>query len=107
MQFGIDTGDYDNDGVIDAGTDINGDGIPESDGRATRYVDPDFPDLARYQVVAVRLWVRVRAEQPEPGLTHPRPYRYARVDYTPAGAEQNFRRVVMSRTITLRNARTL
>ncbi|MGQ0836089.1 MAG: PilW family protein [Gammaproteobacteria bacterium] len=107
VQFGIDTGDYDNDGVIDAGTDINSDGIPESDGRATRYVDPDFPDLARYQVVAVRLWVRVRAEQPEPGLTHPRPYRYARVEYTPAGAEQNFRRVVMSRTITLRNARTL
>lgn len=107
VQFGIDTGDYDNDGAIDPGADANLDGIPESDGRATRYVDPDFPDLARFQVVAVRVWVRVRADQPEPGFVDNRSYEYANVRYQPAGEEARFRRVLMSRTLTLRNARTL
>jgi type IV pilus assembly protein PilW len=107
VQFGIDTGDYDNDGAIDAAVDVNNDGIPESDGRATRYVDPDFPGLDRAQVVAVRLWVRLRGEQPELGFVDDRTYRYANIEYTPAGNERSFRRVLLSRTIALRNARTL
>lgn len=107
VQFGIDTGDYDNDGTIDPQSDANGDGIPETDGRATRYVNPDFPDLARYQVVAVRLWIRLRADEREAGFVDDRTYRYANVAYTPAGAERGFRRLVMSRTVALRNARTL
>jgi type IV pilus assembly protein PilW len=107
VQFGIDTGDYDNDGAIDPGNDINEDGIPETDGRTTRYVDPDFPDLNRFQVVAVRVWVRVRAEDPELGFVDNRLYQYANVDYTPAGEERSFRRMLVSRTIALRNARTL
>lgn len=107
VQFGVDTGDYDNDGVIDPDADLNGDGIPESDGRATRYVNPDFPDLDRLQVVSVRIWVRLRAEQSEPGFVDDRTYRYGDVEYTPAGAERSFRRVLLSRTISLRNARTL
>jgi type IV pilus assembly protein PilW len=107
VQFGIDTGDYDNDGVIDPGADPNNDGIPESDGRVTRYVDPDFAELDRLQVVAVRVWVRVRADEPEPGYLDTRRYQYANVDYTPAGDEARFRRALMSRTIMLRNARTL
>lgn len=108
VQFGIDTGDYNNDGAIDAGWDVNGDGIPEADGRATRYVDPDFPNLERYQVVAVRFWLRVRADQAEPGFVDQRPYNYANIPtYTPQGAERQFRRVLVSRTVTLRNSRTL
>lgn len=107
VQFGIDTGDYDSDGAIDPGADVNGDGIPETDGRATRYVNPDFPGLDLAQVVAVRVWVRVRADQPEPGFRDDRHYQYADVDYTPAGDEARFRRVLMSRTISLRNSRTL
>lgn len=107
VQFGIDTGDYDNDGAIDAMADVNLDGIPETDGRATRYVNPDFPDLGRYQVVAVRVWVRVRGEQPEAGFLDDRVYEYANVRYQPSGEAARFRRVLMSRTITLRNARTL
>jgi type IV pilus assembly protein PilW len=106
VQFGIDTGDYNNDGAIDSTADVNRDGIPEADGHATRYVDPDFADLHRYQVVSVRLWVRIRSEEREneaDGRTH----RYATVAYTPAGDERHYRRIVMSRTITLRNARTL
>ncbi len=107
VQFGIDTGDYNGDDTIDAAADVNGDGIVETDGRATRYVNPDFPDLNRFQIVAVRIWVRVRADQTEQGYRDTRTYRYANVEYTPAGAEQNYRRAVMSRTVTLRNARTL
>jgi len=107
VQFGIDTGDYDNDGAIDPGADVNGDGIPETDGRATRYVNPDFPGLDLAQVVAVRLWIRVRADQPEPGFRDDRTYRYADVEYTPDDDEARFRRVLMSRTISLRNSRTL
>ena len=107
VQFGIDSGDYDNDGAVDADADVNNDGIPESDGRATRYVDPDFPDLDRLQVVSVRIWVRVRSDQPDPGFVDNRTYRYANREYTPAGAERNFRRLLLTRTIALRNARTL
>jgi hypothetical protein len=107
VQFGIDTGDYDNDGVIDPAADLNDDGIPESDGRATRYVNPDFPGLDRLQVVSVRLWLRVRGDQPEPGIDDRRTYRYADVEYTPAGEERRFRRMLLTRTIMLRNSRTL
>ena len=107
VQFGIDTGDYDNDGNIDANADLNNDGIPESDGRATRYVNADFPDLDRVQVVSVRVWVRLRAEQPDFGYVDDRVYRYADVEYTPVGAERQFRRLLLTRTIALRNARTL
>jgi type IV pilus assembly protein PilW len=107
VQFGIDTGDYDNDGDVDPAADVNGDGIPESDGRATRYVNPDFPDLDRVQVVSVRVWIRLRSEQPERGFVDDRTYRYADVEYTPTGDERHFRRLLLSRTIALRNARTL
>lgn len=106
VQFGIDTGDYNNDGAIDTDVDVNRDGIPEADGHATRYVDPDFEAINRYQVVAVRLWVRIRSEERESD-TDNRTFRYAKVAYTPTGEERHYRRLVMSRTITLRNARTL
>jgi type IV pilus assembly protein PilW len=107
VQFGIDSGDYDNDGAVDASVDANGDGVPESDGRATRYVNPDFPGLDRLQVVSVRIWLRVRGDQLEPGFVDDRTYRYADVEYTPAGDERAFRRVLLTRTIALRNARIL
>lgn len=107
VQFGIDTGDYDGDGTLDPGADADGDGVPETDGRATRYVSPDFPGLDRAQVVAVRLWLRLRSERAEPGFADDRTYRYADVEYTPAGAERGFRRLLVTRTIVLRNSRTL
>jgi len=107
VQFGIDTGDYNNDGEIDPGVDVNGDGIPESDGRATRYVNPDFEDLSRYQVVSVRFWVRVRSNQREPDVIDNNSYKYADVTFQPTGEQQHYRRILMSRTVTLRNARTL
>lgn len=75
------------------------------DDGATRYVNPDFADLPRVRVVAVRVWLRLRADEPEVGLVDAQTYEYANVTYTPGGAERRFRRVLMSRTVSVRNAR--
>jgi type IV pilus assembly protein PilW len=80
---------------------IDADGV----GRATRYVNPDFPDASRVQIFAVRVWLRIRADVPEVGFDDGVTYRYADVSYVPTGAARAFRRVLMSRTITVRNAR--
>jgi hypothetical protein len=54
-------------------------------------------------VVAVRVWIRVRAQEPETGFVDDRTYNYgSTVDYQP---KDNFRRTLMSRTIFLRNTR--
>ena len=105
VQLGIDTGDYNNDGRVDAAVDSDGDGVPDPTGRATRYVNPDFAQLPQVQVVSVRMWLRIRSDEAEAGFIDTRTYRYGDVVYTPAGAERSFRRVVMSRTVALRNAR--
>ena len=69
VEFGIDTGDYDGDGLADAdadadaGTDRGGATVAGASGRTTRYVSPGFAALARCQIVAVRVWLRVRAER--------------------------------------------
>jgi hypothetical protein len=78
---------------------------PEGNGRVSHYVDPDSPELLNAQVVSVRVWLRVRADEAEPSFIDAQTYRYADVAFTPSGADQHFRRVLMSRTITLRNAR--
>lgn len=112
VQFGVDTGDYNNDGVID--TDADNNGIPDNvNGIATRYVNANSPILlpppagVSAQIVTVRIWLRLRAEQPEPAFIDNRNYVYADQNYTPAAAEQGFRRLLVTRTIFLRNARTL
>jgi type IV pilus assembly protein PilW len=87
VQFGIDTG-----------------GEPGS-GQSTRYVNPDFPDLPGAHVVAVRIWLRVRSDEPEGNLDDTHTYRYGDVVFTPAGVERKYRRVLVSRTVAVRNAR--
>jgi type IV pilus assembly protein PilW len=54
-------------------------------------------------VLAVRVWVRVRAERPENGFTDAVHYVYADQDVGPFN--DAFRRLVVSKTIYLRNAR--
>lgn len=105
VQFGIDTGDRDNDGHVDANSDTDGDGMPDATGRVTRYVSPDFPDLSRYSVAAIRIWLRVRADEPETGFIDGRTYRYGDVVYTPSGADAAYRRALIARTIAVRNTR--
>jgi type IV pilus assembly protein PilW len=108
VQFGLDTGDYDGNGTIDPDQDQNADGIPDApNGIATRYINPSAGSLAAFaglQVVSVRIWLLVRAERPEPGFVNLEKYEYAGVTYEP---KDNIRRALVSRTIQLRNARTL
>jgi type IV pilus assembly protein PilW len=99
IELGVDPGDP-TDGTILKSADgfaIN------VNGNVARYVPPGDAILASGQVVAVRIWVRVRAEDAEQGFADQRVYNYASVkDFQPG---DGFRRVVMSRTIFLRNTR--
>ena len=105
IQFGIDDGDYDGDGIIDPINDTDGNGIPDAPlGIATRYVNPGSANLNRYQIVSVRIWLMLRAEQLETGFTDNKVYTYAGKVVTP---NDNFRRLLVTRTIQLRNSRTL
>jgi type IV pilus assembly protein PilW len=85
---------------IELGADFNG------DQNADYFVQPDAAIPAGDQVVAVRLWLLVRAEQPDTGYTDSRTYTYASrtggAALTPA---DNFHRVLVSKTIALRNTR--
>jgi type IV pilus assembly protein PilW len=105
VQFGIDPGmDEDGDGVPDD-RDGDGDGRPDHySGIAARYVDPGDPALENARVVAARVWIRVRAETPETGYHDGKVYAYADVSFHPAGAAAAYRRLLISRTIRLRNA---
>jgi type IV pilus assembly protein PilW len=92
VQFGVDT---DVVGGPDRGT-IN------------RYVNPGDPILnpvlnPNTEVLAVRIWLRVRAERPDIAYTDVANYAYA--DQVVPAFGDGFRRVVVSKTIYLRNAR--
>ena len=94
VQFGVDT-----DPVGHAGH-----------GSVNRYVNPGHPiinaDTSAYlpeaRVLTVRVWLRLRAESPEQGFIDTREYVYADQFY-PA-MNDRFRRMVVTRTILLRNA---
>lgn len=87
-------------------------------GIAQRYVNPSAVPLGT-QVVSVRIWLLVRAENPEVGFRDGRTYEYAdRLVATGTTADLNaanaagrayqpadgFRRLLVSRTIQIRNA---
>jgi type IV pilus assembly protein PilW len=112
VQFGVDTGDRNADGTPDTDT-LDPIGVPDTlNGVISRWIQPG-DDLIRSppagisaQVVAVRVWLRLRAETPEVGFQDVQTYQYAgRPAYTPAGADRSFRRLLVSRTFYVRNAR--
>jgi type IV pilus assembly protein PilW len=82
-------------------------------GSINRYVNADDPILNPLnpafiddaQILAVRVWLLVRAERVENGFTDDRAYVYA--DRNFAAPNDGFRRMLVSRTIFLRNARTI
>jgi hypothetical protein len=77
-----------------------------ADQNADFFVPADTALVAGTDIVAVRVWLLVRAEQPEFSFRDDRTYEYADRSggsaYTPA---DNFRRVLVGKTIALRNTR--
>lgn len=117
IEFGVDTGDHDGTAGVDPAIDkVAPIGMPDYfNGVVSRWVTADNSLLdptidGRYaQVVAVRVWLRMRADAPETAFTDNRTYTYAgnggwnaAVD---APAVAGFRRTLMSRTVYLRNVR--
>jgi type IV pilus assembly protein PilW len=68
------------------------------------YVPPDSPWVREGRVIAVRLWLRIRADATEPGFNDDRTLTYANVTFTPTPAEAKQRRMLIERTVALRNA---
>ena len=95
IQFGVDT---DIIGAVDRGS-------------VDRYVNPGDPIitpgdpgfLPNAKILAVRIWLRIRAERPENGFTDTTDYVYA--DQNVAAFNDAFRRMIVTKTIYLRNAR--
>ena len=80
VQFGVDPGD------IRAGDvepyDPDDDGMADLvNGFAAQYVNAGDALLNSGQVVSVRIWVRVRGDQPETGFVDNRSYQYADTDF--------------------------
>jgi len=68
------------------------------------YVAPGSARLREGRIVAVRVWLRIRADVTEPGFLDERSLAYANVVYTPTAAEAKQRRLLIERTVALRNA---
>ncbi len=94
---------------VQFGVDTDRAGAPGR-GSVNRYVNPGNPlldpedpaFLPEARVLAVRVWLRVRAQRPEQGFSDTREYGYA--DRTSAAPNDAYRRIVVTRTIQLRNA---
>ena len=95
---------------IQFGVDTNVPGHVDR-GSIDRYLNPNDPMITpgaagfdpNASVLAVRIWLRVRAERPENGFRDVAVYQYA--DQNVGPFNDNFRRMVVSKTIYLRNAR--
>jgi hypothetical protein len=68
------------------------------------FVAPDSPAARSGTVVAVRLWLRIRADATEPGFNDDRTLTYANVSFSPSPADARTRRLLVERTVALRNA---
>jgi type IV pilus assembly protein PilW len=90
---------------IQFGIDTDAAGIEGETGAIDRYVNPGDALLANPNtaVLAVRIWLRIRSETDERGFVDNTRYIYADQDVAPIG--DAFRRIVVSKTIYLRNAR--
>ena len=126
VQFGIDLGrDANNDGTAD---DTDGNGLPDSyTGVVSQWVNPNAVP-ATALIVSVRFWLLVRSETPEMGFVDNNTYVYGDrlaangftsiLDAAGAGkayrpgtpataAAANYRRMLVSRTIQLRNTMSI
>lgn len=76
----------------------------EGDSRKVRFVQADSPRAATGTIVAVRVWLRVRADVTERGHRDDRTLRYANVVFAPGAVESRQRRILVERTVAIRNA---
>lgn len=67
------------------------------------FVPPDFPGLRARHIVAIRLWLRVRAPGMERDFLDSRELQYADVTFSPDITESRQRRLLLQRTVALRN----
>lgn len=65
-----------------------------------RYAPPETT-VTDGRIISVRVWLLIRAEKPDPTFTDTRNYSYADRTYSP---NDNYRRLLVSRTIFIRNA---
>ena len=102
-------------GVEDMQIEFGVDSDREGDagyGSVDRYLDPDDPVFdhshpaynEHARVLAVRVWLRLRSERPDSGLSENTGFSYA--DRNTGALNDGFRRIVVSKTIFLRNAST-
>lgn len=79
-------------------------GIAGSGGAVhVRFVPADFAGLESSAVVAVRFWLRLRSDSTESGFRDDRPLDYADVHFAPTPLEATQRRLLIERTVALRN----
>jgi type IV pilus assembly protein PilW len=79
---------------------------PGADGAArVLFVAPDAPLAREGRIVALRLWLRIRSDTTEPGFQDERELSYANVRFTPSPLETKQRRILIERTVALRNVR--
>lgn len=81
---------------VQFGVDVDG------DNNADQYVNPEAAALATAQIVSARIWLMVVAPDSEVGFEDTREYELANQDYGELGGNQ--RRLVVSKTIQLRNS---
>jgi type IV pilus assembly protein PilW len=85
---------------IELGADFNG------DQNADYFVQPNTAIPAGDQIVAVRVWLLVRGEQRDTGYTDAQTYTYgSRTGGAAMTPADNFHRVLVTKTIALRNTR--
>jgi type IV pilus assembly protein PilW len=86
---------------VQFGLDVNADGTVE------RYVNPEDAIPAGARIATVQLWLLVVAEEREVGFRDTnRAYKYANADQAGAVFHDDRRRVLLSKTIQVRNAAT-
>ena len=76
----------------------------DGDASADRYVNAGEPEPGA-AIVSARIWLRIRAADRDVSWQDTNRYAYANQDERVAPDERQFRRIVVSRTITLRNGR--
>jgi hypothetical protein len=73
--------------------------------QSLRFGTPDLVSLRELRVHAVRLWLRVRADETESPFVDARPMAYADVAFAPSREQSRQRRLLVERTVALRNLR--